>query len=398
MRPKLLFLIADGMGDLPLPQLEGRTPLMAAPTPHMDSLAQRGRAGLVQTIPTGMEPGSDTANMALLGFDPTVHHTGRGPVEAAAKGLDLDPEDLVWRLNLVTVSEFATDGLMRDHSAGHIDPAKAQAIIEDMDRLLGDETFRIHTGVQYRHLLVQKKRGRVARSRTPRKSAPRHSGQAHCPGSGRIRQGPGPGPAGPPGRGPVNRDRERRRGQRGPGPGARDGRCSCRVSRKRTASRAPSSPPWIWSGDWAGAAGMEVLEVDGATALLDTNYQGKMEAALQFLQEGGDFVYLHVEAPDECGHSGNVEDKIEAIRRFDERIVGPIVAALGDRAAYLVACDHLTPIALRTHVSDPAPFLFAAPGMDGAGTDHFDEDTAKSSGLVIEPGHELLPWCLNNAS
>ena len=397
MRPKLLFLIADGMGDLPLPQLEGRTPLMAAPTPHMDSLAQRGRAGLVQTIPTGMEPGSDTANMALLGFDPTVHHTGRGPVEAAAKGLDLDPEDLVWRLNLVTVSEFATDGLMRDHSAGHIDPAKAQAIIEDMDRLLGDETFRIHTGVQYRHLLVQKN------------------------GAGSPEAGLHVNPPHDILDKPIARDLAEF--AKAPGLDRLVRRAADRLT--VTGKGAAANAVWPWGQGrplllpsfekthglkgavitavdlvrgLGRAAGMEVLEVDGATALLDTNYQGKMEAALQFLQEGGDFVYLHVEAPDECGHSGNVEDKIEAIRRFDERIVGPIVAALGDRAAYLVACDHLTPIALRTHVSDPAPFLFAAPGMDGAGTDHFDEDTAKSSGLVIEPGHELLPWCLNNAS
>ena len=397
MRPKLLFLIADGMGDFPLDALDNRTPLMAAATPHMDALACRGRAGLVQTIPRGMEPGSDTANMALLGFDPTVHHTGRGPVEAAAKGLDLDPDDLVWRINLVTVSEFVTGGLMRDHSAGHIDPAKAQIIVEDLDRLLGDGAFRIHTGVQYRHLLVQKNgagspeeglRINPPHEILDKPIAPDLAEFATAPRLDQL----------------VRRAVERLT-VTGQGTAANavwpwgQGRPLHLPNFKETHGLTGAVITAVDLVRGLGrAAGMEVLDVAGATALLDTNYEGKAQAALQFLQEGGDFVYLHVEAPDECGHSGNIEDKIEAIRRFDERIVGPIVEALGDQAAYLIACDHLTPIALRTHVSDPAPFLFTAPGMNVSEANHFDEDTAKASGLTIELGHDLIPWCLKNAS
>ncbi len=396
MRPKLLFLIADGMGDFPLDALGGKTPLMAAATPHIDKLACRGRAGLVQTIPKGMEPGSDTANMALLGFDPTVHHTGRGPVEAAAKGLELDPDDLVWRLNLVTVSNFATDGLMRDHSAGHIDPAKAEEIVQDLGQLLGDETFQIHTGVQYRHLLVQRNGvGSPEEGLCPnpphdildKPIAPDLAEFAKAPRLDQL----------------VRRAVERLT-MTGKGTAANavwpwgQGRPLHLPNFKKTHGLQGAVITAVDLVRGLGrAAGMEVLDVPGATALLDTNYEGKAQTALRFLQEGGDFVYLHVEAPDECGHSGNVEDKVEAIRRFDERIVGPIVEVLGDQAAYLIACDHLTPIALRTHVSDPAPFLFAAPGMNSGEAEHFDEDTAKASGLAIELGHDLIPWCLKNS-
>ncbi len=396
MLPKLLFLIADGMGDWPVDALGGKTPLMAANTPHMDALAAKGLMGRCRTVPQGMPPGSDVANMALMGFDPARYHTGRGPIEAAAQGLKLEPDDLVWRMNIVTVSEYGPDGVMRDYAAGHPDNTDARWLVLELQKRLGNERFTFYPGIQYRHLLVQ--RGGAKQTEAGLEINPPHDILDK----------------------PLTDDL------------AAFGGCPELESLLQDAATILAEPVnktkanavWPWGQgsplllpDFAGtyglrgavvsavdlvnglgrAAGMQVLEVDGATGLLDTNYEGKVAAALAFLEQG-DYVYLHVEAPDECGHAGNFEDKIESIERFDSRILAPLQEALPD-AAFVLTCDHFTPIVKRTHVSDPVPFVVSWPGcVPNHTAAMFDEHTAAEIPLLLEPGHLFIQWVLERLS
>ncbi len=388
---KLLFLIADGMGDWPIESLDGRTPMEAAATPAMDRLVKKSRLGLCRTVPLGMPPGADVANMALLGFDPARHHTGRGPIEAAAQGLVLDHDDLVFRLNLVSLTELTRDGIMLDYSAGHLATPQAAELIRRLAGELRDTPYELYPGVQYRHLLVRRGGALTADAKveinpphdiTDKPIAPDLKAYAQSPElfdflirANGILSAPG---------NPTKANSVWPWGQGRP------------LSTPRFQDAFGLKGAVISAVDLVKglgrAAGMEVLEVPGVTGLLDTNYEGKVQAALDFLADG-DFVYLHVEAPDECGHAGNIKDKIEAIGRFDARIVQPLVHALPD-AAFLLACDHLTPIAIKTHASDPVPFLLSWPGAPDSRVERLSEATARASGLTIDKGHELLPWAL----
>ncbi len=401
MTKKIVFLIADGMGDWPVDALGGKTPLEAARTPCMDALAAEGSLGLCRTVPKGLPPGSDIANMALLGCDPARYHTGRGPIEAAAQGLKLDADDLIWRCNLVRVSEWSDAGVMLDYSAGHIDTATATGLMNMLQDRLGEPGLTLHPGVQYRHLLTQAGRASTQEARLPIR--PPHDILDR----------------------PINEDLQQYRTI----PALWDV-----VSRAAelladpalNSSQANAIWPWgqgkplhlprfcerfgmqgavISAVDLikglGRAMGMDVLDVLGATGWLDTNYAGKVRAVLDFL-ERGDFVFVHVEAPDECGHQGSLENKIRAIEDFDAQVVGPISAGLADRdCTVLIACDHLTPLARRTHVADPVPFLLW-PGVEGdgksSGRGGFGETQAAATGLVLERGEELLPWVLRSAA
>jgi 2,3-bisphosphoglycerate-independent phosphoglycerate mutase len=396
MKRKLLFLIADGMGDYPVQELRGLTPLEAAFTPNIDALAARGRTGLCATIPEECSAGSDIANMALLGYDPLRYHTGRGPIEASAKQLELDDDDLVYRLNLCTVTEFSALGTMVDYCAGHIETQRAAELIALLQRELEDEVFSFVAGMQYRHLLVQ--RGGAGSLEADIRINPPHD----------ILQQP------------LDRD-------------IRSFGRSDRLFRLVTeaasilAQRSPDpnvNAVWPWGqggpirlpafSDRYGlsggvvsavdlvkglgrAASLEVLEVPGATGLLDTDYEGKARAAERCLRES-DFVYLHLEGPDECGHEGSHRNKIEAIERFDRRIVGALMPVAQElEAACVIACDHLTPVSVRSHTRDPVPFLFFDPRQRAENPDAtFSERAAGRTGLRIEPGHELLPWVLQH--
>ena len=386
---KLLYLIADGMGGWPLSELGGKTTMEAAHTPNMDELARTGTVGLAQTVPPGMAPGSDVANMALLGFDPAVYHTGRGPIEAAAQGLSLDPDDLVWRLNLVTVSKLTIDGFMRDYSSGHIATEVSAPLINKLQDKLGDETYTFHPGIQYRHLLVQK--GGALTDDAGLKINPPHDITDK----------------------PIKLDLR----AYSKSPHLWDLLFEAEellADRKINPSRANSIWPWgqgrplnlpnfketfglngavISAVDLIKglgfASGMKVIDVPGATGLLDTNYQGKVDAALTFL-ETNDFVFVHLEGPDECGHGGNAQDKVEAISRFDARVVAPLREALkGQDTAWMITCDHFTPIAEKTHTTDAVPFILNGPGCEPSGVDAFSEKTA-ATGIRLDKGHELL--------
>ncbi len=390
---KLLFLIADGMGDWPLDELGGKTPLEAAKTPNMDALAKSGIVGTAQTVPQGMPPGSDVANMSLLGFDPAKHHTGRGPIEAAAQGLVLDPEDLIWRLNLVTVSKFEIDGLMRDYSAGHISTDQATVLINSLQTTLGGAQFDFYPGVQYRHLLVQK--GGAAQPEAELLIRPPHdiTDKSIKPDMKTLSKSAllwdivheAVDILGKPG----NKTKANAIWPWGQGrplilPNFRE---------KTGLKGAVISAVDLIKG-LGRAAGMEVLDVEGATGLLDTNYQGKVDAALEFLKTG-DFVFVHLEGPDECGHGGDIFDKIEAISRFDALVVGPLLKALdGLDTAWITTCDHFTPIVEKTHTTDAVPFILNYPGCDASGLDAFSEKNALSTGLALDKGHELLDFAL----
>jgi 2,3-bisphosphoglycerate-independent phosphoglycerate mutase len=389
---KFVYLIADGMSGWPGEMDGGRTALEAAHTPTLDALARRAFTGQCHTVPQGMPPGSDVANMALLGFDPKRYHTGRGPIEAAAQGLDLDPDDLVWRMNLVTVSAYTPEGRMEDYSAGHIDTATAATLIERLRQNLPN-SLEVFCGVQYRHLLVERKAA--------------HSPSAHIsvrPPHDILGEHIGP-------------DLEALTAAPKLTAFAR---AAHNVLAQDDTSRANAI--WLWGQGrplqlpsfeatfglrgavisavdlvrgLGRAAGMEVLHVPGATGLIDTNYEGKVTATLEFLQRG-DFAYLHVEAPDECGHMGDAPLKTEAIARFDTRIVAPIeegLRALGEPFVLVVTCDHATPVAERTHVADPVPFLVYHSEHTLRGPEVFTEASTRN-GAQIASGPELLQLVL----
>lgn len=391
MKRKFVFLVADGMGGWPLEELGGKTVMEAARTPHMDKMAAEGLVGLARTVPTGMAPGSDVANMSLLGFDPSRLHTGRGPIEAAAKGLALAPDDLVWRCNLAQVTAFDQDAAMVDYSSGHITTAQAAPLVELLAELVRGTPFEFHLGVQYRHLLVL--RGGASGPLAQTALRPPHdiSGQPIAPDFETLRAAPALYDLALKAHkllaGPQNPTRANTIWPWGQG-------------------RALSLPDFHDTFGLNGAvvtavdlirglgraAGMAVLDVPGATGLLDTDYQGKVQAALDFLEQG-DFVFVHVEAPDECGHGGDVACKIAAVERFDALVAGPLLEALPE-AVFLATCDHLTPIIKKTHVDDPVPFALWAKGLAGNGATAFSEAQAQAASLVLEQGHHLLPWAL----
>ena len=391
---KLLYLIADGMGGWPLDELGGKTTMEAAVTPNMDELAKTGLVGRAQTVPQGMQPGSDVANMALLGFDPATYHTGRGPIEAAAQGLELDPDDLVWRLNLVTVSKLTIDGFMRDYSSGHIASEVSRPIVEKLQEKLGNDMFTFYPGVQYRHLLVQ------------------HQGALSDEAGLNIN----------PPHDITDKSIKLDLRTYSKSPYLWDLLFEAKEildDRSVNASKANSIWPWgqgrplilpnfretfgmqgavISAVDLikglGNASGMDVIDVEGATGLLDTNYEGKVKAALDYLKDN-DFVFVHLEGPDECGHGGNAAEKVEAISRFDARIVAPLREALaGEDVAWIVTCDHFTPIVEKTHTTDAVPFLINGPGCDASGVEAFSEILAEETGLKLAKGFELLPFAL----
>lgn len=355
---KYVVLVGDGMADRPLDN--GRTPLEEAATPNMDEVVRRGVSGRARTIPDGMPPGSDVANMSLMGYDPRRYYTGRGPLEAASMGVSLDGR-VAFRLNLVTEE----DGVMADYSADHITTGESRALIEALREELGID---VHAGISYRHILVMDDEedcdctpphdaiGQRIRDIMPRGpnskevrgviEASRGVLQDHPINKRRVERGLNPGNlAWPWGQGPAPdmptlQDRYGLRGS-----------VVCAVDLIRGLG--------VY-------AGLRAPRVEGATGYLDTDYGAKARAALNALKED-DFVFLHVEAPDEAGHMGNVEEKIRAIERFDARVVGPILDEVEGRV--LVLPDHATPIEVRTHTPDPVPYAMTGPGLqEGSGT------------------------------
>lgn len=396
---KIIILLGDGMSDQPIASLDNKTPLQAAATPNMDKLAKQGLTGLAHTVPDGLPPGSDVANLSVFGYDPRTCYTGRSPLEALSMGIDLGPDDVAFRMNMVTLHPRGGKVYMEDFSAGHIKSEESHQLVAALQQELGDEQFQFFPGVGYRHLMVW--RG----GKDAMKAVPPHdiSGKPILDYL-------------PVGEGadklnwlmnaaqmvlhnhPVNRSRQER-------------------------DELPANSVWLWghgkmpkltsyrekfglSGAVISAvdlikgigvcAGLDVINVPGATGYIDTNYKGKAEAALKAL-ETYDFVYVHVEAPDEASHNGSLQHKIQAIEDFDRLVVGTVLEQAGrfDDLRILCCPDHPTPVALKTHTSDPVPFvIYRHSKAEGNGAASYDEVQAKGTGLVVTEGHQLMKLLL----
>jgi 2,3-bisphosphoglycerate-independent phosphoglycerate mutase len=393
---KYVILVGDGMGDYPVAELGGKTPLEAAKTPHLDELARRGELGLARTIPLGMEPGSDIANLAIMGYDPERYHTGRAPLEAAALGVDLRPDEVAFRCNLVTLRPENSGLIMEDYSAGHISSGEARELIASLEAALGRAGRRFYPGVSYRHLLVWREGDAAWQTYPPHDWTGKEVGHLMNGGArplwDLVRAS-----------WPVLQDHA--------------------INRSRLAAhKKPATSIWLWGQGrpprmpdlWerfglTGAvisavdlirgigkyAGLEPVLVPGATGFLDTNYAGKVAAALAALKDR-DLVFVHVEAPDEAGHSGELSLKLQAIEDFDAKVVGPMVAGLARLGDFrlLALCDHLTPLARRTHTSEPVPFVLYDSRTPGDRARPYSEAAAKNAGLLLEQGADLLPRLL----
>ncbi|HTX69077.1 MAG TPA: cofactor-independent phosphoglycerate mutase [Thermoleophilia bacterium] len=383
---KRLLLVPDGMADESLAALGGKTPLEAAATPVMDALARGGVCGLARIVPDGMPPGSDVANLAVLGYDPSACFTGRSPLEAASMGVELGPDDVAYRLNLVTV----TDGVMKDNTAGHIPNDEARRCVEALRAELGSGAFEFHVGISYRHLLVW--RGGHLVPCTPPHDILDKPVTGHLPGEVA--------------------------GVAGEGTPAATLTALQEAADAVLEHERPGTSAWCWgegtaphiepfrdhfglSGAVVGAvdlvrgigrlAGLDVIDVPGATGGLDTDYGAKGRAALAALEDH-DLVWVHVEAPDEAGHMGDLREKIRAIERIDAEILAPILASAGRRPGVLVVPDHLTPLRTRTHASGPVPFVISEslPGAGGGGAMGYGESQAAATGLYVDSGAALM--------
>lgn len=397
---KHLIILGDGMADWAVPQLGGKTLLQYAATPNLDRLARHGRCGFLKTVPSGFHPGSEVANSSILGFDQHLVYEGRGPLEAASIGVELEPGDLAMRCNLVCLE----GDLLKNHSCGRLETEEAHVLIRYLQEHLGNERIHFYTGVQYRHLLVMKGGNKFLHC-TPPHDIPlqpwrKYMLSAAIPEAQEtaalltslilksqhlLKDHP------------LNIERQQR-------------------------GMDPANSIWPWGGGYRPQmvpltitypqirrgsvitavdlirgigiyAGLRVIDVAGVTGLWDTNYEGKAQAAIQALCEGDDFVYVHVEASDEAGHDGDLELKLQTIENLDSRLVRPILDALptlDEEVALAILPDHPTPIAHRTHTADPVPFCIYYPGIEPDCVQTFDEVAVQEGVYGLLQGNQFI--------
>lgn len=398
---KYLILVGDGMGDLPIAEIGNRTPLQAAVTPAMDELCRKGQVYQNRTVPTGYSPGSDVANLSLLGYRPQQYYTGRAPLEAAAMGIALKSDETAFRCNMVTL-DFSVPGHVRmiDFSAGHISNRESHALIAALEENCATDVFHFKPGVSYRHILI------VKGSYPEMETAPPHDHTGRDVTAIWNRYLTAPGWASLLAKSrqvladhPVNVQRKKE--------GKNPANCIWLWGEGRPPSMPTLGQRFGISGSMISAvdllkglgvnAGLTVVDVPGATGYLDTNYQGKAKAALEALRSQ-DFAFVHVEAPDETGHQGLLDKKIQAIEEFDGRIVAPIIQGLRDRGEdfrVAVTMDHFTPIALRTHTSDPVPVcIYDSREITPGSGQTFSEDISRLPGVGFFSDSEQLIECL----
>ncbi|MCM1107512.1 MAG: cofactor-independent phosphoglycerate mutase [Clostridium sp.] len=396
---KHLIILGDGMADWTVPSLGGKTLLQYADIPHLDWLARHGRSGLLKTVPDGFHPGSEVANSSILGFDQHLVYEGRGPLEAASIGVELAEDDLALRCNLVSI-----DGdVLKNHSCGRLETEEGDVLIRFLQEKLGSDRIHFYTGVQYRHLLVVKG-GDKRLVCTPPHDIP---GLPYRPAMIRAEV-----PAAQHTADLLNDLIRRSQQLLAEHPLNRE---------RKTRGADPANSIWPWGGGYRphmtpltttfpqisrGAvitavdlirgigryAGLRVVEVEGATGLYDTNYEGKAAAAIDALRTD-DFVYLHVEASDEAGHDGSIPLKLQTIESLDKRLVAPILETVShweDPVAIAVLPDHPTPCALRTHTADPVPFTIYYPGIEPDGVNTFDEESARGGAYGQLQGDEFI--------
>lgn len=396
---KYVVVLYDGMADYPVPALGGKTPMMVANKPNFDRMAKHGTVGLVRTVAPGLTPGSDVANLSVMGYDPCLYYTGRSPLEAVSMGIDLSDTDVALRCNLVTLSdeEDYSEKTMVDYCAGDISSEEAAEIIKTVEEKLGNDIFAFYSGVSYRHCLVwHGGKTEIGKLTPPHDISGRKIG-------GYLNKNPDA--AG------LLELMEK----------------SCEILKdhpvnlKRISEgKRPANAIWLWGqgsrpslplfeklygvkGSVISAvdllkgigicAGMNTPDVEGATGYIDTNFEGKAQKAVEELENGSDFVYIHIEAPDECGHRNEPENKVKAIELIDSRVLPIVLEALEKYDDYkvMILPDHPTPIVTGTHASDPVPFMiYHKKGEKDSGVDSINEETASKTGIFIEEGPSLM--------
>lgn len=403
---KYVVVLCDGMADYPVPALQGKTPMMCANKPNIDSLAQKAEVGLVRTVAKGLKPGSDVANMSVLGFDPKKYYTGRSPLEAASIGVDLKDTDVTLRTNLVTLSSEPNyaDKTMVDYCAGDISTAEAAEIMKDVEAHFGNEKFKFYAGVSYRHCLVWANGTTDLGDMTPPHDI-----------SGRVV-------------GDYLSKAENAKELIKMMEESYAFLTEHPVNKKRVAEgKRPANSIWLWGEGKkpmlpsfyetygkkgavvsavdllkgiAKCADMEAPAVEGATGYIDTNFEGKARAAVDALKNGCDFAYIHLEAPDECGHRNEPENKVKAIEMIDSRVL-PIVLdglrEIGDDYKIMILPDHPTPIVTQTHASDPVPYLIYHKANEKQGVESINEESAKNTGVFLENGPDIMRKFLEEA-
>lgn len=397
---KYLVLIPDGMGDEPIASLGGKTPMACADKPCMDMLAKKSVVGTVSNVPNGMVPESDTANMAILSFDPKVYSKGRSPLEAVSMGIEMQSDEVAFRCNVVTLTEEQEnydDRIIVDHSADEITTPEADLLIKALDDELGNEYRKFYTGVSYRHCLIWKNGNEKYNFMRPHDILGKRIGE-YLPkesdggkefyelmkNSYDILN-----------HHPVNEDRRRR--------GLKPANSAWLWSPGKKPQLPSFTEKWGIKGAVISAvdlikgigicAGMKSIDVEGATGNVHTNYKGKADAAIKAFDDGYDFVYVHVEAPDECGHRAELDNKILSVELIDEKILKPVYDYLVSKKEdfkIMILPDHPTPVRLRTHTMDPVPFMIYDSREDHLGVETFNEETARAKNNYLPQGHKLL--------
>ena len=397
---KYFVLIPDGMADEKIEVLGNRTPMDAANKPTMDALASKALVGTVSNVPEGMVPESDTANMSILSFDPKIYSKGRSPLEAVSMGIEMKPDETAYRCNVVTLSdngEDYDDKIILDHSADEISTEEADQLIKALEEKLGNDVRAFYTGVSYRHCLIWKNGNDVYPFMRPHDILGKRIGE-YLP-----------------------------KEENGGGEFYRLMRESFDIlnhhpvnEARRARGLKPANSAWLWSPgkkpalpnfrqEWnlraavisavdlikgiGLCAGMTSIDVDGATGNVHTNYKGKADAAIQAFSDGYDYVYVHVEAPDECGHRAELDNKVLSIEKIDSEILKPVYEYLcgcGEKFKIMVLPDHPTPIRMRTHTILPVPFFIYSSGCEQAGVETFCEESAEAKNNYIPFGHELM--------
>ena len=392
---KYIVILGDGMSDEPVDALGGRTPLEAANIPTMDLLASQGELGMVQNVPAGMSPGSDVANLSVMGYNPKESYSGRSPLEALSLGIEMDPDDIAFRVNVVTLTEEEpyAEKTITDHSAGEISTADAKILMETIQKNFNSEEFRFYPGTSYRHIMIWKKGRQVSLEAPhdhltqvigpylPKETVLREFMEKSFPLLNEH---------------PLNVQR------------ALDGKNKANSLWYWGAGTKPSLENFQAKTGLKGAvvsavdllkgiavgSGMQLCQVEGATGSIDTNWEGKAQAAIDaLLKDDCDYVYVHVEAPDEMGHQGLMEEKIQAIEYLDSRIIAPIkqtMEAAGENFRMLVLPDHPTPLRYRTHTGNPVPYVLYDSTMQRKAVRHYTEKEAAATGQFEPAGHNLL--------
>lgn len=395
---KYLVLLCDGMADYPVPELSNLTPMQKASKPTMDMLAKKSEAGLVKTVRDGLKPGSDVANLSVLGYDPGVFYSGRSPLEAGSIGVDMKPSDVSFRCNLVTLSddEIYENKTMVDYCSGDISTKDACVLIDFLKQHFDNEEFTLYSGVSYRHCLIQQNGTLDIGTLTPphdiskkpiKDYLPSHPNAAklldmmkksyellknHPLNTERVKNGLNPANS-----------------MWLWGEGVKKPLLQFKDKFGLNASMISAVDLLKGIGKFSG---MNVVNVEGATGYLDTNFEGKAAACIEQFKSGADFVYVHVEAPDECGHRHEIGNKVRSIELIDEKILAPVLKALEEYDDYkiMILPDHPTPLSLMTHTNDPVPYLIYHKNAPVSGVDCFCEESCRLTGNYMPVGHELI--------